>query len=181
MKPTFNSLKLRGEVEVDEVYEAVGRKGLRGVVKPKRRGRGRLRGRSTEDKLPFITIRKRYSKKVLFKVLEDVSSPSIESLLALSVEGPVVYTDEFRSYNALDKLGYEHLKVNHSKGFYALGQLHVNGCESYNWHLRTFLRSKRGISRRKASFHANGASAYARTYVEKPISACNWLITITIH
>ncbi|MEM4667733.1 MAG: hypothetical protein QXD35_01335, partial [Nitrososphaerota archaeon] len=77
MKPTFNSLKLRGEVEVDEVYEAVGRKGLRGVVKPKRRGRGRLRGRSTEDKLPFITIRKRYSKKVLFKVLEDVSSPSI--------------------------------------------------------------------------------------------------------
>ncbi|MEM1769762.1 MAG: hypothetical protein QXG93_04685, partial [Nitrososphaerota archaeon] len=43
-----------GEVEVDEVYEAVGRKGLRGVVKPKRRGRGRLRGRSTEDKLPFF-------------------------------------------------------------------------------------------------------------------------------
>jgi len=41
LKPTFNSLRLRDEV--DEVYEAVGRKGLRGVVKPKRRGRGRLR------------------------------------------------------------------------------------------------------------------------------------------
>ncbi|MEM4692979.1 MAG: transposase [Nitrososphaerota archaeon] len=93
----------------------LGGKDLRNVVKPKHRGCGRLRGRSTEDKLPFITIRKRYSKKVLFKVLEDVSSPSIESMLALSVERPIVYTDEFRSYNVLDKLGYEHFKVNHSK------------------------------------------------------------------
>ncbi|MEM0452346.1 MAG: hypothetical protein QW655_04325 [Nitrososphaerota archaeon] len=37
------------------------------------------------------------------------------------------------------------------------------------------------VARRKAFFYVNGASAYARTYVEKPISACNWLITITIH
>jgi len=54
LKHTFNSLKLRGGVEVDEAYEAVGRKGLRGMVKPKHRGHGRLRDRSTEDKLPFF-------------------------------------------------------------------------------------------------------------------------------
>lgn len=35
MKPTFNGLRLKGEVEVDEAYEAVGRKGLKGVVKPR--------------------------------------------------------------------------------------------------------------------------------------------------
>jgi len=51
--------------------------------------------------------------------------------------------DDFRSYNSLDKLSYEHLKVNHSKGFYALSPLHVNECESYNY-LRTF-KTKRGI------------------------------------
>ena len=86
LKPTFNSLKLRGEVEVDEVYEAVGRKGLRGVVKPKRRGRGRLRGRSKRISSHSSLLGR--AKKVLFKVLEDVSSPSIESLLALSVRNP---------------------------------------------------------------------------------------------
>ena len=97
---------------MDEAYEAVRRRGFKSVVKP------RLRGRFTEDKLPFFTIR--HSKKILFKVLEDASSPSIESLLRLSMEEHVVYTDKVRSYNTLNKLGYENLKVNHSKSSYAL-------------------------------------------------------------
>lgn len=121
---------------------------MKGVVEP--RCRGRLRSRSTKGKLPFLTVRRRDSRKVLFKALEDASSPSIACLARLTMEKATLYTDEFKSYDVLDKLGYEYFKVSHSRGSYALGPIHVNGCESCNWHLRTFLRPKRGIARGRA-------------------------------
>ena len=45
-----------------------------------------------------------------------------------------VHTDELRSYDGLDRLGYEHKTVNHSSGQYVDGDIHVNGVESF-WRL----------------------------------------------
>ncbi|MEM1558289.1 MAG: hypothetical protein QXG12_06825 [Thermoproteota archaeon] len=74
MKSTFNSLRLK----VDGVYGAVGCKG-RGVVKPNRRGCGGLR---VGPRGSYSSLLRGDSRKVLFKVLEDVGSQSIEFLLA---------------------------------------------------------------------------------------------------
>jgi len=48
-------LKLKGEVEVDEAYVPLGRKGKK-QAKPRRRGGGRRRGRATSRKKPFFTL-----------------------------------------------------------------------------------------------------------------------------
>jgi len=172
-------MKLFNLVELDEAYVPVGNKGKR-VEKPRKRGGGRKRGRARERKLPVISARERGSKRVLFKCLESVSSKQVEKFLLEHVTlNSTVFTDEFRSYRVVSSLGYEHFSVNHSDGVYALGSIHVNGCESFNWHLKTFLRNKRGVSRDKLSFYAFSASAFVRIYAEKPFRACCWLLATT--
>ncbi|MEM3692808.1 MAG: hypothetical protein QXI39_02145 [Candidatus Bathyarchaeia archaeon] len=48
------------------------------------------------------------------------------------------------------------------------------------------MRPKKGVAGREVNFYTNGAFAYARTYdmmdiyVEKPGSACNWLMAVII-
>ena len=42
----------------------------------------------------------------------------------------IVYTDTFRSYNALDVSEFHHLRINHSKLF-AHKQNHINGIENF--------------------------------------------------
>ena len=50
-----------------------------------------------------------------------------------------VYTDEHHSYTGLDKMGYEHKRIQHTAGVYVLGQVHTNTIEGF-WSL-----VKRGI------------------------------------
>ena len=52
----------------------------------------------------------------------------------------VVYTDEYRAYENLGKLGYAHSRVNHSQAIYVSGDVHTNTIEGF-WSLL-----KRGIS-----------------------------------
>ena len=147
-------MKLRGEVEVDEVYVPLGCKGER-QAKPRRRGGGRRRGRSTARKKPFFTLFNRGSRRALFVAADSASSEDVKKVLSKRVEhGSTVYTDEFRSYSCVVELGCERLSVKHSDGVYALGPVHVNNAECRNWHLRVFLFFKRGISFAFASFYA---------------------------
>jgi len=174
-------LKLKGEVEVDEAYVPLGRKGKK-QVKPRRRGGGRRRGRATDRKKPFFTLVERGSRRALFSAEDNASGKTIASLLLRRVErGSAIYTDEFRGYECVSRLGYGHFRVKHSGGVYAVGPVHVNSAESRNWHLRAFLFFKRGVSVFLAGFYALAATVFVRLYAENPIAACHWIIEVLLH
>ena len=166
---------------MDEAYVPLGGKGRR-QARPRRRGGGRRRGRSTGRKKPFFTLVERGSRKTLFLAERDASSKTVATVLLGRVErGSVVYTDEFRGYRRVCRLGYVHFSVRHSGGVYAVGPVHVNGAESRNWHLRAFLFFKRGVSLEYASFYAFSASAFARLYADVALHACHWLLEVISH
>ena len=59
-------------------------------------------------------------------------------------------TDEYIIYQGIGEeieAVKEHKVVDHSKGEWARGEAHVNGCEDRNGFLRTFLRKHRGVSK----------------------------------
>jgi transposase-like protein len=68
-----------------------------------------------------------------------------------------VFTDEHHSYTGLDKMGYEHKRVQHSAGVYVLGNIHTNTIEGF-WSL-----VKRGIG---GVYHSVGKH-YLQTYLDE--------------
>jgi transposase-like protein len=52
-----------------------------------------------------------------------------------------VMTDEYRPYNHVTRLGYEHYRVNHSSKEFAVGQNHTNTIEGAWSHLKLSLRA----------------------------------------
>ena len=122
--------KLGGTVEVDETY--VG-------GKPKR---GSKRGRGTPKEI-VIGIRQRGGDLRFFHA-GDVKSGTLAKYIRenISEDVDVVMTDDFTPYpRAIAKAGVlgEHRRINHSRGRYAIGDLHTNTVES------AFSLLKRGI------------------------------------
>jgi transposase len=109
---------LTGEIELDESYFGGKRKGKR--------------GRGAFNKVPVFGILERDG---IVKV-EVVSDVSAETLLKLNLtiktvrRGSIVYTDKFRSYDALMCCGYRHLKVDHGKRL-SSGKVYINGLEGF--------------------------------------------------
>jgi transposase-like protein len=68
-----------------------------------------------------------------------------------------IYTDELASYNDLDKVGYQHHRVNHSEGIYVAGTAHTNTIEGF-WSLL-----KRGIG---GVYHSVG-SQHLQSYLDE--------------
>jgi transposase len=68
-----------------------------------------------------------------------------------------IHTDEFATYNYVQKLGYTHGVVQHGKGIYAEGINHVNTVEGF-WSL-----VKRGIN---GVYHAVSPK-YLQTYLNE--------------
>gem|GEM_PF-2540222 len=105
-------LLLRGEVEADESYFGGRRKG--------RRGRG------AAGRVPVFGILERRGV-VKVGVVPNVRA---ETLLNRTVQlvrrGSIVYTDKFRSYDALMFCGYRHLRVDHGQRV-ARGKVCING------------------------------------------------------
>lgn len=56
-----------------------------------------------------------------------------------------VYTDNYRSYNALDVSEFKHFRVNHSKEF-AQGRNHINGIKNFWNQSKRILRKYNGIT-----------------------------------
>ena len=62
-----------------------------------------------------------------------------------------VYTDSYRSYNALDVSEFKHFRVNHSKEFTSGKNNHINGIENFWNQSKRTLRKYNGID--KKNFH----------------------------
>lgn len=125
---------LGGEIELDETYFGGRRKGKR--------------GRGAVSKVPVFGILERHGK-VKVEVVKDVSAKSILEMTIKTVRrGSIVYTDKFRSYDALMFCGYRHLKVDHKKTF-SSGKVYINGLEGFWSYAKQRLIKFHGVSKKK--------------------------------
>ena len=154
-------VRLRGEVEFDEVYIVAGHKGRPDKIEGRKARRNRLRGargRGTlaKEKPPIFGMIQR-DGEVVIRMLEDVKQATIKPLILNTVEaGTLVHTDEYVIYSRLEEWGYGHKTVNHGAGEYArdedgdgFHEVHVNTMEGFWSLLRSWLRPHRGISQEK--------------------------------
>ena len=61
--------------------------------------------------------------------------------------GTLIYTDGYPPYRILNRVGYRHVYINHSKKEYARGDIHINTCEGEFSVLRTFMRIHRDVAK----------------------------------
>jgi transposase len=123
-----------GEIELDESYFGGRRKGKR--------------GRGAYNKVPVFGILER-NGTVLVEVVKDVTAESLLSMTVQTVRrGSIVYTDKFRSYNALMFCGYKHLRVDHKKRF-SSGKVYINGLEGFWSYAKERIMKFHGVSKEK--------------------------------
>lgn len=135
--------KLVGHIEVDETYV--------GGKKPGKRGRG------AEGKTIVVGLKER-SGVIRTEVVNDVKAHTLKPIIMRNVEdASIISTDELRSYNGLDALGYEHGQVKHGENEFVSGIHHVNNVESF-WKL-----FKQSIS----STHIHISKKYAQLYLSE--------------
>ena len=119
-----------GAVELDESYFGGARKGKR--------------GQGAAGKVAVFGILKR-GGKVYTKVVINTKSETLMPLITRKIApDSVVYTDCYRSYNALDVSDFYHERINHSKLF-ATGKNHINGIENFWNQAKRVLRKYNGI------------------------------------
>jgi transposase len=107
---------LKGEIELDETYFGGRRKGKR--------------GRGAAGKVPVFGIYER-NGTVRVEVVKNVTAQSLLNMTIKKVRrGSIVYTDKFRSYDALMFCGYRHLRVDHKRHF-SSGRVYINGLEGF--------------------------------------------------
>lgn len=110
--------KIANGVEIDESYFGP------------RRQKGK-RGRGAAKKIVVLGLRKRKGK-VYAEVISDASQAEIMPIIRATVKsGADIFTDGWRSYDALAVYGYNHKKVNHEKSEFVRDDVHINGVESF--------------------------------------------------
>ena len=125
---------LTGEIELDEAYFGGRRKGNS--------------GRGAAGKVPVFGILER-DGIVRVEVVKDVSAETLLNMTIKTVRrGSIVYTDKFRSYDALMYCGYRHLKIDHHKKF-STGKVYINGLEGFWSYAKERLIKHHGVSKEK--------------------------------
>ena len=112
--------KLRGIVEIDEVYIG-GKEANKHADKKLKAGRGPV------GKTAVMGARERGGKTVA-KPVASADGETARTFARETVKpGATIYTDESRIYN---RLPFDHDAVNHSSGEYVRGEVHSNGIEA---------------------------------------------------
>lgn len=120
-----------GDVELDESYFGGARKGKR--------------GRGAAGKVVVFGILKR-GGKVYTKVIQDTKTDTLMPIIRRKiVPDSVVYTDSYRSYNALDVSEFHHHRINHSTHFAEQKHNHINGIENFWNQAKRHLRKFNGV------------------------------------
>lgn len=126
--------KLDGHIEADETF--IGGK-ARNMHKSKRDRLGISQSRSMVGKVAVMGLLQRHGEgatKVRTHVVSNRKKHQLEASITEHVEaGSHLYTDALRSYDRMERRGYEHKVVDHAER-YVDGQIHTNGLENY-WSL----------------------------------------------
>ena len=124
---------LDGEIEVDESYFGGIRKGKR--------------GRAATGKVPVFGLLKR-NGKVYTCVIPNAKTETLIPIIRDKIRpDSIIYSDTFRSYNALDVSEFKHYRINHSKLF-ANKRNHINGIENFWNQAKRHLKMYNGIPRK---------------------------------
>ena len=127
MSDTDGENPLGGDIEIDETY-------IGGKVSGGKRGRG------APNKMIAFGMLDR-DGDVMTKVVPNVKKKTLQPIIQESVKsGSTIHTDELRSYKGLDKVGYEHKRVNHGAGKWVSGGSHVNSIEGFWARLKLSIR-----------------------------------------
>jgi len=142
--------KLKGIVELDEVYVTAGLKGKHGLKRPPRVRGLRVRGRGTyaTDKPPITGMVERGGTVRLTSSTNMTGRVVLRRVMNhIHEEAEALYTDDYPAYNVLD--GFcNHETVNHSLGQYARdGDIHTNTVEAEFSVFRPWMATYRGISK----------------------------------
>jgi transposase len=127
-----------GEIELDESYFGGSRKGKR--------------GRGAAGKVVVFGLLKRQGK-VFTKVIEDTKTNTLMPIIRQKIRpDSIVYTDSYRSYNALDVSEFHHYRINHSTEFAKPNGNHINGIENFWNQAKRVLRKYNGIPKQHFYF-----------------------------
>jgi len=121
------------QIEVDESYFGA------------RRVRGK-RGRGASGKTIVFGIYKR-NGSVYTEIVPNVQRKTLQNIIRGKVSlDSVIHSDGWRGYNGLVDVGYsKHLRVNHSDDVFAIGDIHINGIESFWSHAKRRLQKFNGV------------------------------------
>ncbi|GAH64739.1 unnamed protein product, partial [marine sediment metagenome] len=104
-------------IEIDETY-----------IGGKHRGK---RGRGSENKTAVMGLAQRKGN-LKAKVVSNTNSHTVKSIIRDNIElGGNIVTDEYRSYNVVGKMGFNHQTVCHFKEQWANSSIHVNTIEGF--------------------------------------------------
>ncbi|HHF1961216.1 TPA: IS1595 family transposase [Haemophilus influenzae] len=122
-----------GQIELDESYFGGHRKGKR--------------GRGAAGKIAVFGLLKRQGK-VFTVVVENTKTETLMPVIVRKIKlDSWVYTDTYRSYDALDVSKFYHERIHHSELF-AVKQNHINGIENFWSQAKRILRKYNGIDRK---------------------------------
>jgi len=125
-------IMLKNGIEIDESYFGA------------RRVRGK-RGRGSASKIIVLGLLKR-NGNVYTQIISDASRIEIMPVIKRVVEsGSDIYTDGWKSYDALAVYGYNHKKVKHTENEFVNGSSHINGVESFWSWLKRRLAKFNGV------------------------------------
>ena len=139
-------VELGNGIEVDEAY--FGQQRVRGK-----------RGRGASKKVIVLGLLKR-GGRIYTQVIKNVQKEEVMPIIKNVVKsGSDIYTDGWKSYDALAVLGYNHKKVKHEDNEFVSRRdkdNHINGVESYwSW-----------IKRRLAKFNGMRKAQFKRHLLE---------------
>ncbi len=125
----MEGMELSGTVEADETY-------IGGKVTNRP-----LRRRDDDDtKQVVFGMVERKGRTVMKHVISSGSRSLLPVIENTIVVGSRIYSDEWRSYSSLKRLGYSHKSVNHRRGEYVVGLVRTNTIEG------VWSQLKRGVN-----------------------------------
>jgi len=129
------------DIEVDESYFGA------------RRVRGK-RGRGAGSKTIVFGIYKR-NGKVYTEIVPNAAKKTLQNIIRGRVSlDSVIHSDAWRGYNGLVDVGYsKHLRINHSDDVFAVGDVHINGIESFWSFAKRRLQKFNGVPTRTFYLH----------------------------
>jgi transposase-like protein len=100
-----------------------------------------MRGRGASGKTPVVGIAERKGE-IRLEVTENTKAVTLDKIITDHVApGSTVMTDEYRPYNHVTKLGYEHRRVNHSSKDFVIDENHTNTIEGAWSHLKLSIQA----------------------------------------
>lgn len=119
-----HSMKLRGIVEVDEVY-------IGGLEKNKHAKLRQYFGRGVANKIPVMGLHERGGRTIA-RVVNTTSARTLQGIITKNVAPKsAIFSDDHTSYSGLADKGYAHHVVKHSHGEYVDGNANTNSIESF--------------------------------------------------